>query len=102
AVYCPGDKELKPLFDWMLLCLLPRLFSPDTPLSFLPVPSFAPSLGPWFLASPFLFSPSPLPLSLPLSLLPSSSFPPPPPPPLLSSLPLPSLSPPLPSSRNFF
>ena len=25
AVYGPGDKELKPLFDWMLRGLLPRL-----------------------------------------------------------------------------
>ncbi|GHK17475.1 hypothetical protein ECZU03_12640 [Escherichia coli] len=34
AVYGPGDKELKPLFDWMLRGLLPRLGAPDTQLSF--------------------------------------------------------------------
>lgn len=41
AVYGPGDKELKPLFDWMLRGLLPRLGAPDTQLSFLHVTDFA-------------------------------------------------------------
>ncbi len=38
AVYGPGDKELKPLFDWMLRGLLPRLGTPETQLSFFTSP----------------------------------------------------------------
>ncbi len=45
AVYGPGDKELKPLFDWMLRGLLPRLGAPDTQLSFLHVTDFCASSG---------------------------------------------------------
>ncbi|ETD64402.1 hypothetical protein Q458_07420, partial [Escherichia coli ATCC BAA-2209] len=41
AVYGPGDKELKPLVDWMLRGLLPRTGAPDTQLSFLHVTDFA-------------------------------------------------------------
>lgn len=47
AVYGPGDKELKPLFDWMLRGLLPRLGAPDTQLSFLHVTDFAQAVGQW-------------------------------------------------------
>lgn len=50
AVYGPGDKELKPLFDWMLRGLLPRLGAPDTQLSFLHVTDFAQAVGQWLSA----------------------------------------------------
>ncbi len=45
-----GDKELKPLFDWMLRGLLPRLGAPDTQLSFLHVTDFAQAVGQWLSA----------------------------------------------------
>lgn len=50
AVYGPGDKELKPLFDWMLRGLLPRLGTPETQLSFLHVTDFAQAVGQWLSA----------------------------------------------------
>ncbi|MEJ1720216.1 NAD(P)-dependent oxidoreductase, partial [Escherichia coli] len=50
AVYGPGDKELKPLFDWMLRGLQPRLGAPDTQLSFLHVTDFAQAVGQWLSA----------------------------------------------------
>lgn len=50
AVYGPGDKELKPLFDWMLRGLLPRLGTPETLLSFLHVTDFAQAVGQWLSA----------------------------------------------------
>ena len=50
AVYGPGDKELKPLFDWMLRGLLPRLGAPDTQFSFLHVTDFAQAVGQWLSA----------------------------------------------------
>ncbi|HHL4713284.1 TPA: NAD-dependent epimerase/dehydratase family protein [Escherichia coli] len=50
AVYGSGDKELKPLFDWMLRGLLPRLGAPDTQLSFLHVTDFAQAVGQWLSA----------------------------------------------------
>lgn len=49
-VYGPGDKELKPLFDWMLRGLLPRLGTPETQLSFLHVTDFAQAVGQWLSA----------------------------------------------------
>lgn len=50
AVYGPGDKELKPLFDWMLRGLLPRLGTPETQLSFLHVTDFAQAVSQWLSA----------------------------------------------------
>ncbi|EPU6500059.1 NAD-dependent epimerase/dehydratase family protein [Escherichia albertii] len=50
AVYGPGDKELKPLFDWMLRGLLPRLGAPETQLSFLHVSDLAQAVGQWLCA----------------------------------------------------
>lgn len=50
TVYGPGDKELKPLFDWMLRGLLPRLGTPETQLSFLHVTDFAQAVGQWLSA----------------------------------------------------
>ena len=50
AVYGPGDKEMKPLFDWMLRGILPRLGSSDARLSFLHVTDLAEAVGQWLVA----------------------------------------------------
>lgn len=50
AVYGPGDKELKPLFDWMLRGVLPRLGAADTRLTFLHVSDLASAVGQWLAA----------------------------------------------------
>ncbi|WP_369790013.1 NAD-dependent epimerase/dehydratase family protein [Rouxiella sp. WC2420] len=47
AVYGPGDKELKPLFSWLLRGILPRLGSPDAQLSFIHVSDLAEAVGQW-------------------------------------------------------
>lgn len=47
AVYGRGDKELKPLFDWMLRGVLPRLGAPETQLSFIHVSDLAAAVGQW-------------------------------------------------------
>lgn len=51
AVYGPGDKEMKPLFDWMLRGVLPRLGDADARLSFLHVSDLAEAVGQWLIAS---------------------------------------------------
>lgn len=50
AVYGPGDKEMKPLFDWMLRGILPRLGSSDARLSFLHVSDLAEAVAQWLIA----------------------------------------------------
>lgn len=47
AVYGPGDKELKPLFSWLLRGVLPRLGAPDAQLSFIHVSDLAEAVGLW-------------------------------------------------------
>ncbi|EIC83311.1 NAD(P)-dependent oxidoreductase [Serratia sp. M24T3] len=47
AVYGPGDKELKPLFSWLLRGILPRLGAPDAQLSFIHVSDLAEAVGQW-------------------------------------------------------
>ncbi|SKC18991.1 Nucleoside-diphosphate-sugar epimerase [Kosakonia radicincitans] len=49
AVYGPGDKELKPLFDWLLRGLLPQLGAPEARLSFLHVSDLAQAVSQWLL-----------------------------------------------------
>ena len=51
AVYGPGDKEMKPLFDWMLRGILPRLGDADTRLSFIHVSDLAEAVGQWLVAA---------------------------------------------------
>lgn len=50
AVYGPGDKEMKPLFDWMLRGILPRLGDASAALSFLHVTDLAEAVGQWLVA----------------------------------------------------
>ncbi|QBR49024.1 NAD(P)-dependent oxidoreductase [Erwinia sp. QL-Z3] len=50
AVYGPGDKELKPVFDWLLRGVLPRLGSPEAKLSFLHVSDLAEAVSQWLVA----------------------------------------------------
>ena len=47
AVYGPGDKELKPVFDWLLRGVLPRVGTPDARLSFLHVNDLADAVCQW-------------------------------------------------------
>lgn len=47
AVYGPGDKELKPLFTWLLRGVLPRLGAPDAHLTFIHVSDLAHAVGQW-------------------------------------------------------
>lgn len=47
AVYGTGDKELKPLFNWMLRGLLPQLSGMDTRLSFLHAIDLAQAVTQW-------------------------------------------------------
>ena len=49
AVYGPGDKELKPLFSWMLRGVLPRLGAPEAKLSFIHVADLAEAVSQWLL-----------------------------------------------------
>lgn len=60
AVYGPGDKELKPLLNWMLRGVLPRTGAPDARLSFLHVSDLAEAVGQWLCAA----SPLPQPYEL--------------------------------------
>lgn len=50
AVYGPGDKELKPLFSWLLRGVLPRLGAPEARLTFLHVSDLAEAVGQWLIA----------------------------------------------------
>ncbi|WP_226573767.1 NAD-dependent epimerase/dehydratase family protein [Mangrovibacter yixingensis] len=50
AVYGPGDKELNPLFSWLLRGLLPRLGGAEATLSFLHVSDLAQAVSQWLLA----------------------------------------------------
>lgn len=50
AVYGPGDKELKPLFSWLLRGVLPRLGAPEAQLSFLHVSDLAQAVSQWLMA----------------------------------------------------
>ena len=50
AVYGPGDKELKPVFDWLLRGVLPRIGEPEAKLSFLHVSDLAEAVSLWLLA----------------------------------------------------
>uniref|UniRef100_UPI001BD4356B NAD-dependent epimerase/dehydratase family protein n=2 Tax=Serratia TaxID=613 RepID=UPI001BD4356B len=52
AVYGPGDKELKPLFNGLLRGVLPRLGAPDARLSFLHVSDLAKAVSQWVQAEP--------------------------------------------------
>ncbi|HEY4466393.1 MAG TPA: NAD-dependent epimerase/dehydratase family protein [Klebsiella sp.] len=52
AVYGPGDKELKPLFNGLLRGVLPRLGAPEAKLSFLHVSDLAKAASQWLLAVP--------------------------------------------------
>ncbi|CAI0777625.1 NAD-dependent epimerase/dehydratase family protein [Serratia entomophila] len=52
AVYGPGDKELKPLFNGLLRGVLPRLGAPEAKLSFLHVSDLAKAVSQWLLAQP--------------------------------------------------
>lgn len=47
AVYGPGDKELKPLFSWMLRGILLRLSSVETRLSLIHVSDLAEAVSQW-------------------------------------------------------
>lgn len=49
AVYGPGDKELKPLFSWLLRGVLPRLGAPEAQLSFIHVDDLAEAVSQWLL-----------------------------------------------------
>ncbi|MBJ3815726.1 NAD-dependent epimerase/dehydratase family protein [Shimwellia pseudoproteus] len=60
AVYGPGDKEMKPLFDWMLRGVLPRLGAPDAKLSFIHVSDLAQAVGQWLVADQLPTAPSEL------------------------------------------
>lgn len=51
AVYGPGDKELKPLFTWMLRGVLPRLGAPEAQLSFIHVDDLAEAVSQWLLTT---------------------------------------------------
>jgi len=52
AVYGPGDKELTPLFRWLLRGVLPQLGTPDSQLSFLHVSDLAEAVGQWLTVAP--------------------------------------------------
>lgn len=52
AVYGPGDKELKPLFSWLLRGVLPRLGAADARLSFLHVSDLAEAVAQWLISTP--------------------------------------------------
>ncbi|QHA87942.1 NAD-dependent epimerase/dehydratase family protein [Serratia rhizosphaerae] len=52
AVYGPGDKELKPLFNGLLRGVLPRLGAPEAKLSFLHVSDLVRAVSQWLLAQP--------------------------------------------------
>jgi len=52
AVYGPGDKELKPVFDWLLRGLLPRLGTAHAQLSFLHVHDLAEAVCQWLMSEP--------------------------------------------------
>lgn len=52
AVYGPGDKELKPLFTWLLHGLLPRMGAATARLSFIHVSDLAQAVGQWLIAEP--------------------------------------------------
>ncbi|MEB4676487.1 NAD-dependent epimerase/dehydratase family protein [Enterobacteriaceae bacterium G50] len=47
AVYGSGDKELKPLFDWMLRGILPQLSTAETKLSFIYAIDLAQAVTHW-------------------------------------------------------
>lgn len=47
AVYGPGDKELKPVFNWLLRGILPRLGYAESLLSFLHVSDLAEAVYQW-------------------------------------------------------
>lgn len=47
AVYGQGDKELKPLFSWLLRGVIPRLGAADAQLSFIHVSDLAQAVGQW-------------------------------------------------------
>lgn len=49
AVYGPGDKELKPLFSWLLRGVLLRLGAPEAQLSFLHVSDLAQAVSQWLM-----------------------------------------------------
>ncbi|MBD8215865.1 NAD-dependent epimerase/dehydratase family protein [Erwinia persicina] len=51
AVYGPGDKELKPVFRWLLRGLLPQTGPADARLSFLHVSDLAAAVGQWLTAA---------------------------------------------------
>lgn len=50
AVYGPGDKELKPVFRWLLRGLLPQTGPADARLSFLHVSDLADAVSQWLTA----------------------------------------------------
>ncbi|MFK8257624.1 NAD-dependent epimerase/dehydratase family protein [Erwinia sp. AnSW2-5] len=52
AVYGPGDKELKPLFTWLLRGVLPQMGAPTARLSFIHVSDLAQAVGQWLIAEP--------------------------------------------------
>ncbi|MFG1172906.1 NAD-dependent epimerase/dehydratase family protein [Erwiniaceae bacterium CAU 1747] len=51
AVYGPGDKELKPVFNWLLRGILPCLGSPEARLSFLHVSDLAEAVYQWLIVN---------------------------------------------------
>ena len=51
AVYGPGDKELKPLFTWLLRGVLLRLGDPKAQLTFIHVDDLAEAVSQWLLTS---------------------------------------------------
>lgn len=50
AVYGPGDKELKPVFTWLLRGVLPRIGAPEARLSFIHVNDLAEAVSQWLLS----------------------------------------------------
>ncbi|NIF22895.1 NAD-dependent epimerase/dehydratase family protein [Candidatus Pantoea multigeneris] len=50
AVYGPGDKELKPLFSWLLRGVLPKLGAAEAQLTFVHVTDVAEAVSQWLLA----------------------------------------------------
>lgn len=52
AVYGQGDKEMKPLFDWMLRGILPCLGEPEAKLTFIHVTDLADAVCQWLMAEP--------------------------------------------------
>jgi len=51
AVYGPGDKELKPVFNWLLRGILPRLGNAESLLSFLHVSDLAEAVYQWLIVN---------------------------------------------------